>query len=399
MSDSAHHSHRRRRRRRSSSEKKESLSIDMLRKQRHRKHRARKVRISSARLDLEESESFLGSRDRKAKYIRLIAVGSTLIGITLILNDIGFEVVGKGIGDFISGVGRGAAESIEGKNKTKTGDLVSNELAGLALEPEDEQAPVSGVFRPQGTQPALSKLQLALEANKIGMTEEAFTLLDEAIEIDPDIIGATYLKGIILKENKRYEEAVEVLKQSAEIEGERLFALIELGAIAIHQQDYSGGVQYLTQARKLKNDDPDIRFRLSRALRLNNQRIEGVLEAEAALEMMPGNRQYEINLALAQLSANSYVPEEPETPPTRRSANAGHEEVSPFDLVIEAALAARAGDLTKAEELKRQIRNQIPLLPSLEPLLEDPIFNEKSELAEELPATEMESGLSLAPHS
>lgn len=364
---------RRRRKRRShqSGSTPKPLSIDLLKKKRHKN--ARRVRIASARLDLDESTTYESSTDLRKVLSKTLAGVVAIAGIILILNDIGWGVLRDGLTHFVTGVGKGARESISGGR-----DQQAAALSEMAARQSRVEKSASGIFRPEGDSQALEKMSLAMEARRVGLTTQAITLLDEAREIDPEVVGVSLLKGQVYKEKGDLENAIIQFKEALEKPREQLFAAQELGDIYYAEGDFGKAVEYLSQAQQWKPDEPSTAHELSRALRMAGRPMEGLFAAREAFSLLPEQKVYEISARLAAIQAGEYDPPPPEPAPLPKliyGAAPPKEKIrSPFELVVEAGIAAAAGRTDEMETLWQEISIHTDTLPPLKELKEDPLF-------------------------
>lgn len=345
------------------------LSIDLLKKKRHKN--AKRQRIASARLDLDDNTAFAGGSDRQNSMARLLAVVVVILAAALILNDIGWGVIGDGLTHFISGVGRGARESISGGRDEQAAAI--NAQSTLKSEPKSK---ISGIFQPEGSQEARDKMNLAIQARKVGLTSQAIVLLNEAEKLDPEAVGVSLIKGQVFLARNDFERAKPHLIEALGKPKEQLFAALELGKACYEEGSFAEAVTYFSKARTWKPEEPSTAYQLSKALRMAGRPMEGLFEARQAYEMFPENKLYEVSARLAAIQAgespapSNSVDAIPQDSPVRGEAPIR----SPFEGVVEAGTAAYQGNFEQSSLLWETISPHMEALPALKELKEDPLF-------------------------
>jgi len=372
--DPSQHRRRCRRKRRSHHSRSDSpkpLSIDLLKKKRHKN--AKRQRIASARLDLDEGTTFSGGSSRQTMLGRLLAIVVVTLGVVLVLNDIGWGVIRDGLANFITGVGRGAQESISGGRDEQAASLSAQTALQDQLKPK-----VSGIFQPAGSQEALDKMNLAMQARKVGLISQAIDLLDEAQQADPEVVGVSLMKGYVFLEKDDFDKAKPHFIEALEKPGEKLFAALALGKECYERGTYGEAAKYFAMAREWKPDEASTAHKLSLALRMDGRPMEGLFEARQAHEMFPGNKLYEVSVRLAAIQAGESSP--PSDPDPVQAApqgtlNRGEAPIrSPFELVVEAGEAAYQGNWEQSAQRWETISTYMDVMPVLRELKEDPLF-------------------------
>lgn len=363
-------SRRRRRRRDRASKGPKPLSIDMLKNKRHKKNKSK--RIAAVRLDLEDSGGFSGGMLSQDQLLsKIVALLIVVAALTAIAYDYGFDKITEQVSTF---AGNGATKTINSSSETGSYGAASaiEPVANLQGEATPSDTHAQSMFYPDGNAEAISRIQLALDTAKIGLTSEAMKLLDEAKILDPDVTGLDYIRATIYQRAGKTIKAREYYKLAQQHKATRFLAHLEQGKVELQEKNYPEAVDHLRVARQLKPEDPAIASALSRALRLNGQPQEGLFEAQAARQMNPEMRIYEVEATLAEIQAGVYEP----TSEISRLLTLDQIDstTSPYLLVIAAAWEKVRGNREKVKELWDAILPHSITMKWLRELQQDPVF-------------------------
>ncbi|MEM1158154.1 MAG: hypothetical protein AAF649_05940 [Verrucomicrobiota bacterium] len=345
----------------------------MLRSNRH-KHAKRK-RIASVRLDLEDSSGFTeNSLTRRQIIWKVFTVILLCLALTAILYDYGFAKFGKKVSDFVSGIGQGAKrvalENSTADNETTIAAL--DEISRLRDTAATIDTDTHSVFYPEGSKEAISCVKLALETSKVGLLTQAMELLDQAKAIDPEITGLDYIRASAYLDAGNLEKASEFYRLAIQQQETYFLSHLALGRLEYQQQNYPDAITHLTIVRKLKPRDVQIAKLLSNALRFNRQHQEGLFEALAVQRLEPDIKAYQIMASLAAIQARTFEL------PTEILAIINAAEIdtsaSPFDLVIAAGWEHWQGNTDRVEQYWDVIRPHASRMTSLNELEKDPLF-------------------------
>ncbi|MEM6883516.1 MAG: hypothetical protein AAF571_00685 [Verrucomicrobiota bacterium] len=387
---------RRRRRIQGSSDRPKPLSIDMLKKQRHKN--AKSKRVASVRLDLDDPGGFNNSGfNRKQLFWKVLAMVLVLSAISAVLYDYGFGKLGTQISDFVTSIGKGVQETANPTSPNNNDNTLAamDELAGLRGTDVPADVNTNSVFYPDGNSESVSRIQLAMDTAKVGLVSQSMTLLDEAKELDPEITSLDYIRATIYVEAEEPDQARKYFELAKESKETFFLAHLKLANLEFEQENYAASAQNYAVARSLKPQDQEIASSYSDALRMNQQFQEGLFEAQAAHRMNPEIRALEVTAKLAAIQAGAFQP----PPELLESINSTeiNSAASPFEMVIAAGWAKSQGDLEKVEQYWDNILTHAESMTSLKSLKEDPLFvlrspepvppGETTSILPELPAT------------
>jgi Flp pilus assembly protein TadD len=179
--------------------------------------------------------------------------------------------------------------------RTERGDLAGAEHHYLlAITVAQESQP------PQLLQVAVGNVGLAYIYNQRGQYEEALKSLDKAQVADPDYPEMRIVRGVVLTQAGRSEEAEKILREALKTYPHNENALNALGIIALEREDYGQAIDLFEQAlRWLAPTDvfnSTLRNNLGVVYGKLQRYPEAVLNYQDAIAISPGDPQYHTNL-------------------------------------------------------------------------------------------------------
>ena len=137
--------------------------------------------------------------------------------------------------------------------------------------------------------PARANLaQFYAERNRL---PDAETVLREGVQRQPGIGELQYSLGLLLAEQQRLPEAADALGQAAKLMPQRARAHYNLGLARQQLGQPKPAEAALRKARELEPSDPAIAYALAVFYAQQGRRADALREAEALLQLQPGNAQ------------------------------------------------------------------------------------------------------------
>jgi tetratricopeptide (TPR) repeat protein len=179
--------------------------------------------------------------------------------------------------------------------RTERGDLAGAEhhyLLGITAAQESQP--------PQLLQVAVGNVGLAYIYNQRGQYEEALKSLDKAQVADPDYPEIRIVRGVVLTQAGRSEEAEKILREVLKTYPHNENALNALGIIALEREDYGQAIDLFEQALRWLGPTDVFNSTLRNNLGVVYGRLqrypEAVLNYQGAIAISPGDPQYHTNL-------------------------------------------------------------------------------------------------------
>lgn len=132
----------------------------------------------------------------------------------------------------------------------------------LYLYAETEDIPIDEPQDEDSHTPEMLLLEGSVLYEK-GRTQEAITLLEKALEINPQYYDAAYRLGIIYADMTQYEKAIEYFKKAVEVKHDFTNAYLNLGAACGHLKRYNEALKYLDIALSQDKENPKIYYNIS----------------------------------------------------------------------------------------------------------------------------------------
>ena len=137
----------------------------------------------------------------------------------------------------------------------------------------------------------------AFKKQEIGAYEEAVTLLDKALAVDPQFLPALYRMGAVYQEWDRRKEAIAAYLNVLAIDPKHQPALLGLAAVysKAHLNDLAA--QEFIKVAELRPDDPEIHFKIALEYWYNQRLPETAAAYLKVIAIDPNHLQAHLNLA------------------------------------------------------------------------------------------------------
>jgi peroxiredoxin len=123
------------------------------------------------------------------------------------------------------------------------------ELVGIAKDTQEDEV----VMKKIADTRANRLYNYALQMSRRGLQEQAISALRKSMDLNPEDTWSHNLMGIILWENKMYDQATEELQRAIEIDSENITALMNYSVLLIEKKDYKEAERILTGLSPVKN--------------------------------------------------------------------------------------------------------------------------------------------------
>jgi len=115
---------------------------------------------------------------------------------------------------------------------------------------------------------AVDRFNLALVQTRATQYDDALRLLEEARQCDPDLIGASYLRGIVYKRQGNYQAAIENLQRVASGDAHCWGTRYNLGVCYKNLRDYENATSAFEAAVRIDPNHPSAHYQLITLARL-----------------------------------------------------------------------------------------------------------------------------------
>ncbi len=122
---------------------------------------------------------------------------------------------------------------------------------------------------------------------RMGLDEAAIQAFDEAVKIQPDFYPAWYLRGLVLKENQQYREALKSLDRVLKLEPKFLQVWAEKGKILASLGEYSKAVKSIEQGIKRQQKNLLFHWLHGNWLYRSKQYVKAIAAYSRALKIKP----------------------------------------------------------------------------------------------------------------
>ncbi len=339
------------------------------------RHKGRRKKMASVRLDLEDSSGFSGTSHSGGWLAKGLAIIVTLTAIILILNDLGWDYLVETVRKPIHRIKVESDSPPSVSLSPPTAPPVVNEAKSLdekdpVLPDQNQGAPTS--FFVMANTVAMEQIHLAREAARIGLMGEALQLMDRALQSDPSLQGLSFMKAELYLDAKQPDDARPLLEKALLEEVTLLPASIKLGMIYAQNDQHEQAVDYFYKACKLRPRDAGLHHLLSLSLRAAGRIQEGHFEAQKAASLDPENIHLKITAQLASYQAGASEPPPSvlqwmQSPPPVEAA-------SPYDLVLASGWATTLGKADLSRALWSKVEPFMPSMPGLKQLTNDPLI-------------------------
>ncbi|CAD8099858.1 unnamed protein product [Paramecium sonneborni] len=136
--------------------------------------------------------------------------------------------------------------------------------------------------------------------------EQAITLFDRVLEIDPEFVDAYYSKAIVAFEQNKIEEAKKLLDITLEKQPDHIYALNEAGCLMIKKKKFSEALQYLEKAYAKQKDFSEVNYSLAYALSNLNRKEESLKYYDLAIKEDQQQKHFYINKASTLIELNKH---------------------------------------------------------------------------------------------
>ena len=133
------------------------------------------------------------------------------------------------------------------------------ELVGIAKDTQEDEV----VMKKIADTRANRLYNYALQMSRRGLQEQAISALRKSMDLNPEDTWSHNLMGIILWENKMYDQATEEFQRAIEIDRENVTALMNYSVLLIENKDYKEAERILTS---LPPDELRLRIRIHHQL-------------------------------------------------------------------------------------------------------------------------------------
>jgi len=133
------------------------------------------------------------------------------------------------------------------------------ELVGIARDTQEDEV----VMKKIADTRANRLYNYALQMSRRGLQEQAISALRKSMDLNPEDTWSHNLMGIILWENKMYDQATEEFQRAIEIDRENVTALMNYSVLLIESKDYKEAERILTS---LRPDELRLRIRIHHQL-------------------------------------------------------------------------------------------------------------------------------------
>jgi tetratricopeptide (TPR) repeat protein len=143
---------------------------------------------------------------------------------------------------------------------------------------------------------------------RLGRSELAESILNQAIETNNNLAELHYLRGRMHQEEGQLAPALESYRRAIELEPGYTEARMALGLAQLAAGNYQDALSQFQTAVQLAPTLPGVRLALGDALRAMRQWQQAKAEFDRVQEMDPQNAQVHFNLALMYLEAGAEFP-------------------------------------------------------------------------------------------
>ncbi|CAD8111221.1 unnamed protein product [Paramecium sonneborni] len=136
--------------------------------------------------------------------------------------------------------------------------------------------------------------------------EQAISLFDRVLEIDPEFADAYYSKAIVAFEQNKIEDAQKLLDITLEKQPEHVYALNEAGCLMIKQRKFPEALVYLEKAFTKQQNFSEVNYSLAYALSKLNRKEESLKYYDLAIQEDSQQKHFYINKASTLIELNKY---------------------------------------------------------------------------------------------
>jgi len=160
-------------------------------------------------------------------------------------------------------------------------------LFQISDSPMDSAAPQTGAGSISGPSTATDLINKGYALDSQGKYDEAIQAYDEAIEIDPQYVGAWINKGSALYSQGKYDEAVQAFDEAIEINPQFAEVWYNKGSALHAQGKYDDAIKAFDETIRLNPDYAEAWYRKGTVLHLQEKYDEAIQANDEAIRLNP----------------------------------------------------------------------------------------------------------------
>ena len=172
------------------------------------------------------------------------------------------------------------------KNKFSDADVFSN-YALICEEKGDTEKAVKLYERCIESFPyhTFSKLNLSFLYYKLNKLKKAEYLINDAINLKPNLANCYNIKGLILKSLNKYNESKQSLEKALELDENYFDAYINLGLLYKDNNKFNDAEKYYLKAIEINNQSSIAHLNLGACYKEKNELDKAILYTEMAIKL------------------------------------------------------------------------------------------------------------------
>ena len=151
-----------------------------------------------------------------------------------------------------------------------------------------------------------SKLNLSFLYYKLNNLEKAKTIIEEAIELNPNLPNGYCIRGLILKSLNKYDKSELSFKKSIELDKNYIDAYINLGLLNKDNNKYNEAEEYYLKALEINSKSAITHLNLGACYKEMQEIEKAILHTEIAIELDEKLENCYLNLATIYNQTGDY---------------------------------------------------------------------------------------------